>query len=142
MSKFIYQYIQKLISFQKLDYKPCDKFVMLMQYLMVISLSFQPFLRGGPIGSSLGSYKGSSGHTGSLSSPKHYPQQFGTPLRSQGLGNKLDRTPTRLGNMLRTTEFLSPGFFLLCRGTCTDICNRNPLCNIRASTKSIELSFI
>ena len=58
------------------------------------------------MGSSLGSYRGSSGHTASLSSPRHYPQQFGTPLRSQGTGNKLDRTPARSGNIFGTMEFL------------------------------------
>ena len=66
----------------------------------------QPLLRGGSLGSSLGSYKGSSGRTSSLSSPRHYPQQFGTPLRSQGTGNKLDRTPARLENIFGIMEFL------------------------------------
>ena len=59
------------------------------------------------MGSSLGSYKGVSGRTASLSSPRHYPQQFGTPLRPQGAGNKQDRTPARLGNIFGTVEFLN-----------------------------------
>lgn len=68
----------------------------LPQYLLGgNSPAASPLLRGRSIGSSLGSYKGSSGHTGSLSSPRHYPQQFGTPLRSQGPDSKLDRTPAR-----------------------------------------------
>ena len=88
-----------------LDYKPCYKFVMIQQFFTSILFS-QPLLRGGSLGSSLGSYKGSSGRTSSLSSPRHYSQQFGTPLRSQGTGNKLDRTPARLENIFGIMEFL------------------------------------
>ena len=124
-SSFVNKYTRSIskISFQKLDCGPCCKFVMLLQYFTVISfLFFQPFLRGGPRGSSLGSYNGSSGHTGSLSSPRHYPQQFGTPLRSQGLGNKLDRTPARLGSILRTTEFLK--LSNLVSFSTIEVCNR------------------
>ncbi|KAL9979201.1 hypothetical protein ACROYT_G016830 [Oculina patagonica] len=69
----------------------------LPQYLLGgNSPAASPLPRGRPAGSSLGSYKSSAGgQTGSLSSPRQYPQQFGTPLRSQGVGNKLDRTPAR-----------------------------------------------
>lgn len=119
-----------------LDYKPCCKFVILqcITVFFTINLFLQPLLRGGSVGSSLGSYRGSSGPTVSLSSPRHYPQQFGTPLRSQGTGNKLDRTPARLGNIF-FLKAVQLGLFLLCRGS--DIYHKNPLCYVNVSTKSI-----
>ncbi|XP_027057430.1 nucleoporin NUP35-like isoform X2 [Pocillopora damicornis] len=68
----------------------------LPQYLLGgNSPAASPFPRARPLGSSIGSYNGSPGQAGTFSSPRQYQHQFGTPLRSQGLGNKLDRTPAR-----------------------------------------------
>lgn len=106
-------FVYHRIFIQMLDYKPCCKFVILqcITVFFTINLFLQPLLRGGSVGSSLGSYRGSSGPTVSLSSPRHYPQQFGTPLRSQGTGNKLDRTPARLGNIFFLKLYSLGSFF-------------------------------
>ena len=68
-------------------------------FFNIICFLPQPLPRTRPAGSSLGSYRSSSGgQTGSLSSPRQYPNQFGSPLRSQAFSNKLDRTSARWEN--------------------------------------------
>lgn len=78
----------------------------LPQYLLGgNSPAASPFPRGRPLaGSSLGSYNGSPGQSGTFSSPRQYQHQFGTPLRSQGLGNKLERMPARSTTVGCTTK--------------------------------------
>lgn len=135
----MYMYIisDSMIFIQILDYEPCCK-------ILLLSPFSQPLLRGRSIGSSLGSYKGSSGHTGSLSSPRHYPQQFGTPLRSQGPDSKLDRTPARLGNILGATEFLKLQSLVSSssvRFKCSLSIEISPLCEVGAGAKLIGWPF-
>lgn len=68
----------------------------LPQYLLGgNSPAASPLPRGRPVGSSLGSFKGSPGQAGSLSSPRNFPHQFSSSLRTQGFVTKTDRTPAR-----------------------------------------------
>ncbi|XP_068723221.1 nucleoporin NUP35-like isoform X2 [Montipora capricornis] len=72
----------------------------LPQYLLGgNSPAVAPLPRGRPVGSSLGSYKGSPGRTGPLSSPRSYPYHVNSPLRPQGLIAKADKTVPRLSSV-------------------------------------------